>query len=354
MALMWFLVGAIGVVISMSFQNTTAAMIVGGVSLLFFLLSLRGPGKQRQEGSVFLSGCDTGMGEMTALHLAGTGYHVFAGVYMEESIKKLKDKVKELHGTDTNITPIRFDVTKPETVKQAADSVEKHLIEMKKTSSGKFVGLIGVVNFAAIAFGGPAEWLPLDVTRSVLEVNVLGGVVVTQAMLPLIKKATQDSTARRGRVVFFGTGGGVPAPCPPLLSAYMMSKWAMEAFCQSLRLEMKMAKRRIDCCTINPGFTNPTNMFTAAVAASEKLWARMPPEARQEYGKFFDAFVEYNRKTAGTHPRFVAYAVEQALTDGDVPLRYKVGIDSKVSPLIGIFPTAWREKLVTLPFGASI
>jgi NAD(P)-dependent dehydrogenase (short-subunit alcohol dehydrogenase family) len=61
--------------------------------------------------------------------------------------------------------------------------------------------------------------------------------------MPLLRASVAPNgpcANRRGRVVFIGTGGGVLSPAPPLLSAYMASKWAIEAFCGCMRLEMQL------------------------------------------------------------------------------------------------------------------
>ncbi len=63
--------------------------------------------------------------------------------------------------------------------------------------------------------------------------------------MPVLKATVSAPTSRRGRVVFIGTGGGVMSPSPPLLFAYMASKWSIEAFCQTFRTEMQARSREI-------------------------------------------------------------------------------------------------------------
>ena len=78
----------------------------------------------------------------------------------------------------------------------------------------------------------------------------------------------------------------------------------------------------------------------------EKTWEKMPAKARVEYGGMVDAFIKFNEETpgdyfclsfaliiSGTHPRYVALAMEKALSVASPPLRYKVGFDSKVYSL---------------------
>jgi NAD(P)-dependent dehydrogenase (short-subunit alcohol dehydrogenase family) len=147
-------------------------------------------------------------------------------------------------------------------------------------------------------------------------------------------------------VVFVGTGGGVPSPSPPLLSAYMASKWGVEAFCQSLRLEMRLTKKPVDVCMINPGFIKPTMLMAAGKELMKKTIDAMPKVAMEEYGHLVDAFLKFSEEQPGTHPREVGFAMEEALGAHRPALRYKVGMDSKASPIVGLLPTIVREKLL--------
>ena len=50
-------------------------------------------------------------------------------------------------------------------------------------------GLAGLVNNAGIVVAGPLEILPLGEVRRQFEVNVIGQIAVTQAFLPLLRRA---------------------------------------------------------------------------------------------------------------------------------------------------------------------
>jgi NAD(P)-dependent dehydrogenase (short-subunit alcohol dehydrogenase family) len=89
------------------------------------------------------------------------------------------------------------------------------------------------------------------------------------------------SSKRRGRVVYVGTGGGVPAALVPILSAYQASKWACEAFQQAFKQEMAMRNYPIDCCMINPGNIKPTGLQGVSMCVCERPASRLTSAVQQ-------------------------------------------------------------------------
>ena len=287
--------------------------------------------RQPVAGCVFVSGCDSGMGEATALHLARAGWTVVAGCYVPASCDALPKKLGP--GARGAIVCVVCDITDDASVAGAVAAVAA-------------VGqpLYAVINCAGLGFTGPAEYFPLADYRRAFETNLLGYIRVAQAMMPLVRKAVAaPGAARRGRFVFIGTGGGVPSPSPGLLSAYMASKWGIEAFCQSLRVEMQLTGRDIDCCMVNPGFIKPTMLIEVGNRMVAAMWKKLPARAQEEYGGFVRNFQDFSAAQPGTHVSVVARTMEEALACGTPPLRYKVGYDSMASPLVGLLPTRWRE-----------
>jgi NAD(P)-dependent dehydrogenase (short-subunit alcohol dehydrogenase family) len=316
----------------------TFLIVVGLIVGLYFWFTRDTGVPQKLEGCVLITGADSGMGEAAAVHLADKGMHVFAGIFLEKS--------EALYAGMMNVTTMKLDVSKQDSI----DACVKKIRAMTGSTGGNSnlrTGLVSLINCAGLGFTGPAEYFPMEQFRRQLDVNFYGYVATTQAVLPLIKEAVKNRPDRRGRVMFVGTGGGVPSPSPALLSAYMASKWATEAFCQSLRLEMRLVKQPVDVLMINPGFIKPTGLMSVGKELLERTWALMPPQAREEYGGFVDAFTKFSEEQKGTHPRFVALAMETALRAGNPLLRYRVGVDSKVSPIVGLLPTGLRETMLS-------
>lgn len=122
-------------------------------------------GREKQQipknGCIYVSGCDSGMGLQTALHLTRVGYTVVAGVYQKESMKTLPAKVSpDSKGT---LMPIVCDITNEESVQESVKFVK-----------GLNKPLYAVINCAGLGFTGPCEYFPVDDYRRALETNLLG------------------------------------------------------------------------------------------------------------------------------------------------------------------------------------
>ncbi len=195
---------------------------------------------------------------------------------------------------------------------------------------------IGEATAVRLRDRGPLEFLPLDELRRQLEVNVIGQLAVTQLVLPALRRT-------RGRIVNIGSISGRSAL--PFLGAYAMSKFALEALTDCLRVEL--APWGVHVAIVEPG------------TIRTPIWTRdrpdPPPEAMRLYGERIAAFrrVAVERGTAGASPSAVADAVEHALTADAPKTRYLVGRDAKLRALIERLPDRLRDRvLVRQLFGA--
>ncbi|WP_138500683.1 SDR family oxidoreductase [Nostoc sp. PA-18-2419] len=252
---------------------------------------------QKQNGAVLITGTSTGVGRAAALLLDKKGYRVFAAVRKEKDAESLKNDASE------NLTPILMDVTKAEEIKFAADIVSKSVGDR---------GLVGLVNNAGFLVDGPIEYLSIDDLRWQFEVNVFGQIAVTQAFLPLIRKA-------KGRIINIGSTGGKIAF--PFASALCASKFALEAFTDALRMELE--PWGIEVILVEPG-----SIASAAPdkveESFEKNFANMSPEAKAMYGDAYKFFVEGLIKSnrTGMPPEQVAGAIIEALEASKPKTRY--------------------------------
>lgn len=321
--------------------------------IVMFMLWLNTETRQPKKGAVFITGADSGMGNVSAVHLAQIGYDVYAGCYAFEASKKqlaeqMKTKMPTSGQVDSGTEPITaagsltcvaLDVTKEASIDAAYETV-------KAAMDAKGQKLISIINCAGVGYNGPIEYMPLKMYREQMEVNYFGYVAVTQKFLPLVKATVADPESRRGRVIFVGTGGGPMSPAPALLSAYMGSKWAGEAFIQVLRVEMALQNIRIDAAMVNPGFIKPTALMDGGIKLIERLYTITPAACKAEYEWLFNAFIDFSEKEAGTHPSVVATTMEEIMSTERPGLSYKVGPDSAAAPFVGLTPTKFREWVI--------
>ena len=169
-----------------------------------------------------------------------------------------------------------------------------------------FDRLDGLVDNAGIGISAPLEDLPLEELRRQLEVNVVGQLAVTQAVLPALRAA-------RGRIVIMGSIGGRSAL--PFLGGYAMTKHALEAMADSLRVEL--APDGISVSIVEPG-TIATAIWTKPQRTADSL--SQQPEWQHEQaddhvqrlrGSVQDAILPPRRRQCFPHdalPRLEAVA----------------------------------------------
>lgn len=285
------------------------------------------------DGAVFVTGADSGMGLNTAQHLATVGYHVFAGCYSKDSFK--------LYEGMENVTPLVINVKDEPSVKKAVDFIRNAI----EGSKGKISGLYGVLQCAGISYVAPFEYIPMTMFKDQVEVNYFGYVYVAQAFLPLVKEYTSRPGARRGRFCFVSSGP-LPGPGVPFITSYLGAKWAGDALCQGLRVELKLRQLPIDCCMLSPGVVKPTRLAEEGQVLLERSFEAMPAAARDEYYDMIDAFRRFQLEEPGTHVSQVGKQMERIMQHGRPYMRYYVGPDAVASTVVGVLPTGLREFLL--------
>jgi len=256
--------------------------------------------------AVVVTGASGGIGRACVPLLRGAGFTVLAAVRSDAQAAALPA------GTRT----FRLDLADPARVDEAVEEIR---------ASG--LPLRGLVNNAGASRTGAIEDLPMEVIREMLQVNLLGPLQLTRALLP-------DLRAGAGRIVNIGSGEGFLAT--PLNAPYCMAKHAVEAFSDSLRLEL--APSGIPVSVVSPGQTE-TPILAEARASFRELASRtsapyrdlVAPRARMA-------------ERPGAPPTRVARVVVEALTAGEPRSRYFVGSDSRGAYLLGrVVPSAARR-----------
>jgi len=250
-------------------------------------------------------------------------FRVFAGVRKRGHGETLQAQAS------AKLTPVELDVTNSNQIAAAL-----------KTISGEVgdAGLTGLVNNAGIGVVGPLEIVSLDELRRQFEVNVIGLIAVTQALLPLLRKA-------RGRVVNMSSIAGRAAM--PYMGPYAASKHALEALSDALRIELQHTGVRVS--VIEPGAiaTPIWNKTRDEVDGSESNWSEQL-KALYIDGMNRVKHIAARSEANAAPPSLVADAVIHALTSPNPKTRYLVGQDAKMRALItAVLPDSLQDNLLT-------
>jgi NAD(P)-dependent dehydrogenase (short-subunit alcohol dehydrogenase family) len=263
--------------------------------------------------SVLVTGASRGIGQAAARRLATAGWDVVAGVRRLADADQL---VADTSLTVGRVRPVTLDITAAADIAALDDVLPERLD--------------AVVNNAGIAVGGPLEGLALDELRRQLEVNVVGQVAVTQAVLPRIR-------ASKGRVVFVSSVSGLVAT--PMLGAYVASKYAIEGLADALRLELY--SWGIPVILVEPAQTD-TDMWRQANDEVDRTEASLRPEHRTLYAEHIKGMrrlIPWAQKMAVPVDN-VADVILKALTTGRPRARYVVGVGPRVQVTVSrMLPT---------------
>ncbi|XP_073525146.1 retinol dehydrogenase 7-like [Phyllobates terribilis] len=258
---------------------------------------------------VFITGCDTGFGNLLAKQLDKHGMKVLAACLTDRGAENLKKE------TSSRLQTIILDVTDSKSVSSAAEMV---------AATVGHKGLWGLVNNAGYALVlAPNEWQKKDLLR-VLNVNLIGMVDVTLHLLPLVRKAQGrivNVTSAFGRLSAIGGG-------------YPMSKYAVEAFSDSLRRELREFGVKVSI--IEPGAfqTEIVRSVDVHINNLKRLWENLPKEIKDSYGKkYYEQFGNGLKTLLGAaSPKLyeVTNCMEHALTAVHPWTRYSPGWDAKL------------------------
>jgi NAD(P)-dependent dehydrogenase (short-subunit alcohol dehydrogenase family) len=271
-------------------------------------------------GSILITGTSTGIGHACAARFAELGWRVFGGVRTEQDGRRLEEDIGPA------VSPVMLDVADAEQIAAAVRTIEQAVGER---------GLDVLVNNAGIVAAGPLEYLPIPELRKQLEVNVVGQVAVTQAMLPLLRRAT-------GRIIMISSISGRVSL--PMAGAYGASKFALEALSDALRLELRHWGLHV--VLIEPGRIE-TPIWKTSLERGEKQLEDAPPGLEERYGPLIDAVRRMaKREGVGSPVEDVVDAVEHAVTSDRPRVRYLVGRDAKTRRFLNWLPDRLRDRLI--------
>ncbi|MGF6774040.1 NAD(P)-dependent dehydrogenase (short-subunit alcohol dehydrogenase family) [Paraburkholderia sp. GAS199] len=239
--------------------------------------------------TVLITGCSSGFGLETARLFLERGWRVIATMRTpDETLLPASDRLRVLP----------LDVTRATSIRQCIEAAGP---------------IDALVNNAGVGLLAPLEGVDLDNAREVFETNTLGTIAMTQAVLPQFRQ-------RRAGVVVNVTSS-VTVKSLPLLSVYTGSKAAVNAFTESLALELAPFDVRVRL--VLPGRAPGTSFG----ANARRLMENSVPEAYAAFTQQVYAAVG-DLESPVTHAQDVAAAVWTAVTDAAAPMRIPAGADA--------------------------
>lgn len=238
--------------------------------------------------TILITGCSSGFGCETVRYFLEREWRVIA---------TMRTPREDVLPRSEHLSILALDVTDPDSIRQAVEAA----------------GPIDVlVNNAGIGMLGALEGTSMAAVREVFETNTLATMAMTQAVLPQFRQ-------RQAGVIVNVTSSVTLQPFP-LLSIYTASKAAVNAFTESLALELRPFNVRVNL--VLPGRAPETRF-------GENARPRMQgaiPEAYADLAK--SVFAEWGQSSELTWAQDVAKAVWRAANDPSCPLRIVAGADA--------------------------
>ena len=236
--------------------------------------------------TVLITGCSSGFGLETVRYFLDHDWKVIA---------TMRTPREDLFPRSEHLRVLALDVTDPQSIQQVVEAA----------------GPIDVlVNNAGIGMFGALEGTPMEAVRGIFETNTFGTIALTQALLPQFRQR------KAGTVV--NVTSSVTLKSLTLLSVYTASNAAINAFTESLALELQPFNIRVNL--ILPGRAPETRF---GENAQDRI---LIPEAYADLAK--SVFAQWAQSSEITLARDVAEAVWRAANDPSAPVRIVAGADA--------------------------
>ncbi len=251
--------------------------------------------------TILITGCSKGIGFESALAFARAGHNVFATMRDPKSSPALA-QIAASENLSIAISQINVD---------SDSSVRDGIISVLAQSP-----IDVLINNAGIEGIGSVEEQPLSQFRAIMETNYFGAIRCVQALIPTMRQR------QSGCIINVSSVAGTLS-CPPFAS-YSASKWALEAFSETLACELKTFN--VHVALVEPGIID--------TAMARRIGSPVADSVYRQSARFATIFSGSLQQPVP--PSLVADKVLEIATSGTWQLRHLVGPDA--GPL-----TEWRK-----------
>ena len=251
---------------------------------------------------ILITGVTSGFGKAMAERLSADGHTVY-GTHRRE-VEPIK-----------NVHYIKADVRSDDDCRAAVQQVLQEQ------------GRIDVfISNAGMGIGGPLEFCSLEQAQLQMDTNWMGMVRCLHWVLPAMRAQKQ------GKIICFSSIGGLMGL--PFQGLYSASKFAIEGYCEALRLETK--KSGIKVVVIEPGD------FATSFTASRNSVAG--PEVHEAYPSYARSLASIEKdETGGLKPEYLAGKISRIVTKRNPRYHYIIStLEQRLSVFLkAILPPSW-------------
>src|SRR5271157_326803 len=275
--------------------------------------------------SVFITGCSSGIGRETALHLAKNGYTVFASVRKEADYQQLCQM------REPNLIPLYpLDLTKPGDIPPLVETIQSEIQRRGQP------GLYALINNAGGGLVAPVELMDLDAFHVELQTRLVGTVGLMQAFLPLLRQGG-------GRILWIMTPAIIPTP-------YVTSIHACDfaANCILRTLDIELKPWHIPCVQIRCG-----GIKTASSLISTSISETLQKHPRFEL--YSERLTNWSKEISDfdqkrSEPVKVAQVVLTSLRAAHPKRRYSVGYMVGAATFLESLPQPLTDRILKIRF----
>jgi NAD(P)-dependent dehydrogenase (short-subunit alcohol dehydrogenase family) len=259
-------------------------------------------GDVQNQRTVLITGCSSGIGLESSVLLAQKGWKVFASLRNMKKSGPLKERSKGL-----SVEILQLDVDNPLSVRRGVAAVLK-----------KAGGLDALVNNAGWGAFGALEDFTDEEILSQYQTNLFGLFRLTREVLPSMRARGRgrilNISSVAGKMTFAGVG------------LYCSSKHAVEAFSESLRLELRPFGVQV-------GMVEPGQFHTRFKDNRQPNQTFL--DGKSPYQSVVEKILRYGNGQSGQAPgpEVVARTIRTALEADKMALRYPVGTDARLFPI---------------------
>lgn len=250
--------------------------------------------------TVLITGCSRGVGFAVVELLASKGFIIYAGVRTVAKAIKLNALAK----SDPNIKIIEIDLKNEKSIKKAVKNIK---------NDSKIIDII--INNAGMIFFGPIETISSSQFHDQFQVNLFGPILLTQELLPIMRKQ------QTGHIIFLGSTSGVESH--GMYGAYAASKFALEAVCHSLAINLYHWGIKVSLIELS---ATATSIAEKSLQIGDRLLKTQDPYAN--YTQNRHAFLQ-SLLADGMSPKKVARTILNTIENPKKQLRYFASRKSK-------------------------